>query len=160
MDSDTIIVVDREDNQIGVKKRGDITDDDIYRVSALWLENTKGQVLLAQRAFTKKNHPGMWGPAVAGTVEEGETYHSNIKKEMDEEIGLYGVEVKPLAKIYYDYSGKLFCQWYLAVVDWEIEEFTMEEGAVEAIKWIDKEELKYLLKTNPQDYLQSIEPLL
>ncbi len=30
----------------------------------------------------------MWGSAVAGTVEKGEDYESNIYKETEEEIGL------------------------------------------------------------------------
>ena len=34
--------------------------------------------------------PEVWGPAVSGTNEEGETYDSNIIKEAQEEIGLTG----------------------------------------------------------------------
>jgi isopentenyldiphosphate isomerase len=83
-----IIIVNEKDEIIGFKERSKVKTDDIYRVSALWAENAKGDILMAQRAFSKMNSPGKWGPAVAGTVEEGETYDSNITKEAEEEIGL------------------------------------------------------------------------
>lgn len=90
--TDKIVVVNENDEVVGAKKRGTIATDDIYRVSALWITNSNGDVLLAQRALTKKNDPGKWGPAVAGTVEEGETYLGNITKETEEEIGLKDVQ--------------------------------------------------------------------
>ena len=86
-----IPVVNQQDEIIGYKEKSLITTDDIYRVSALWITDTTGRILLAKRAFTKSRHPGLWGPAVAGTVEEGETYESNIIKEAEEEIGLKNI---------------------------------------------------------------------
>ena len=58
-----IPVVDANDIQIGLKEREDITSGDIYRVSALWLTNSNGDVLLTQRSYTKKNSPGAWSAA-------------------------------------------------------------------------------------------------
>lgn len=55
-----IPIVDQNDEIIGYKDRADISSDDIYRVSALWVENSKGEFLLAQRGFMKKNGPGRW----------------------------------------------------------------------------------------------------
>ena len=63
MEKPDIIIVDENDNIIGHKKRGTLDKKDIYRVSALWIQNPKGDILLAQRKFTKKHHPGRWGPA-------------------------------------------------------------------------------------------------
>ena len=77
------------------KNWGDLHPESIYRVSSLWITNSKGEVLLARRAFNKKHDPGKWGPAVSGTVEEGETYESNIIKETEEELGIKSL--KPIA---------------------------------------------------------------
>lgn len=82
------IIVNEQDEEIGVKHRHDITSDDIYRVSALWIENSHGDVLMSQRGFMKRNNPGKWSAAVAGTIDEGESYSENIYKEAEEEIGL------------------------------------------------------------------------
>jgi len=71
-----IHIVDENDRLIGVKNRAAIGyAKDIYRVSALWLTNPDGYVLLAKRANQKDKEPGVWGPAVSGTVEENEDYY-------------------------------------------------------------------------------------
>ena len=84
-----IVVVDGEDNVIEHKSREAVDREGlIYRVSALWIKNSSGESLLARRARTKTHSPGMWGPAAAGTVEEGESYEKNIIKEAEEELGV------------------------------------------------------------------------
>ncbi len=87
-----IPIVNEQDEIIGYKDRKDRNLVDITRVSALWITNEDGEILLAQRGLNKTHSPGLWGPAVAGTVEEGETYESNIIKEAEEEIGLVARE--------------------------------------------------------------------
>ena len=82
-----VIIVDENDNPIGLKYREDIDySKDTYRCTGIWITNSNDEVLIAQRKFTKDKDPGKWGPAVAGTIEEGETYESNAYKEMKEEI--------------------------------------------------------------------------
>ena len=49
-----VIIVDEKDNIISYKERKSISQKDIYRVSALWIMNSKGDSLLAQRSFNKK----------------------------------------------------------------------------------------------------------
>src|SRR3989338_4963070 len=83
-----IPIVDENDEIIEYKDEKDRKPEDICRVAGLWVTAPNGDILLAQRAFVKKRSPGVWGPAVAGTVEEGETYEQNIIKEAEEEIGL------------------------------------------------------------------------
>lgn len=85
--SSQIIVVDKDDKIITYKKRGTLLSKDIYRVSALWITNKKGEVLLAKRAMDKKLYPGCWGPAVAGTVEKGETYKIIFTKKQRKSWG-------------------------------------------------------------------------
>ena len=48
-----IIIVDEKDNVIGSKPRSQIVDSDIYRVSALFVYNIEGEILLGKRAATK-----------------------------------------------------------------------------------------------------------
>ncbi|MDP3837246.1 MAG: NUDIX domain-containing protein [bacterium] len=113
-------IVNSDDEIIGYKIRAAVSEDDIYRVSALWIINSQGDILLAKRHHTKLNNPNMWGPAVAGTVEEGETYESNITKETEEEIGLKNI--KPTLGPKIEITGKhhYFTQWFTAKVDIDI----------------------------------------
>lgn len=149
MSKTKIIIVDEDDVVIGLKKRENIKPDDIYRVSALWVQNSKGDILLAQRSFDKNNDPGKWGPAVAGTIEEGETYESNIIKEAEEEIGLKGCRFEKSFKKKNFGKHRHFTQWFFAVVDKKIEDFTVQKEEVENIKWFAKDELMQELDSAP-----------
>lgn len=129
----------------------------IYRVSALWLTNSKGDVLLAQRHPDMSNAGGLWGPAAAGTVEAGEGYHDNIVKEAAEEIGLKGVDftLGPKTFIGKDEPGRTyFCQWFYATCDWPVEKFELEPEEVAAVRWISPAELKSEIKKHSERYLR------
>lgn len=152
------IIVDKNDNPIGAKERNLIEESDIYRVSALWIVNSKNQVLLAKRNIHKKNDPGKWGPAVTGTVEEGETYRENIIKETKKELGI-NLEKNLLKKIHkIRIFGKhnLFCQWYLFHIDMGIDDFVLQEGEVDEIAWVDKDILEKDLTNYPEKYTSSL----
>jgi len=155
-----MIIVDDDDNIIGHKQRGKITPTDIYRVSALWIQNSEGDILLAKRAYTKRHHPGKWGPAVAGTNDMGETYRSNIIKEAEEEIGLTGHNFKKFHKVRFKGKHNFFCQWYFAIIDKKLSEFKLQEEEVAEIRWFKKDELIADLKNNPDELLYSIKDFI
>jgi len=151
-------VVDKNDNIIGIKDRSEIDfNKDIYRVSALWLTNSKGEVLIAQRKLTKDRDPGLWGPAVAGTIEKGETYESNIYKEAEEEIGLTGVKFKTGPKLFVSPKDaptprSFFGQWFFGECDLAADKFILQEEEVEAVKWIKPKDLKQDIQQHPEIY--------
>lgn len=147
-------LVDASDQPIGAEEYSDVDFSKVvYRVTGLWIRNSKGQALLAQRSLEDDNDAGRWGPAVAGTVAEGETYDDNIYKEAVEEIGLEGVQFTKGPKVYYETSRQYFCQWYFALVDRPADEFTRAPEEVNDLAWIDESQLKQELLTNPEKYL-------
>lgn len=154
-DHNILTIVDAHDNPIGTKRRGEITPEDTYRVSALWLTNSRGDVLLAQRKWNKKNDPGKWGPAVAGTVEAHETYGQNIIKEAAEEIGLTGVDFTLGPKTFSSAPYKFFCQWYFAKVDQPAGDFKIEADDLEAVAWFPRQKLLDQLSHNPEIFLST-----
>lgn len=151
-----IAVVDAEDNIIAYKDRTALGDDDIYRVSALWITNSKGDILLARRHRNKAHHPGKWGPAVAGTVEEGETYEENILKEAEEELGLTNelLTLGPKAVTKGQYHH--FTQWFFLQIDRDASSFILQEDEVEEVRWMALELLNQDLLDHPEDYLPSL----
>lgn len=149
-------IVNEQDEIIGYKDKKDRDPKEITRVAALWVTDKKGNILLAQRVFTKKNDPGKWGPAVAGTVEKGETYEQNIIKEAEEEIGLRDFTPILGPKNRRSTSHEYFGQWFTAVVDHEYP-FVKQDEEVESIKWFSKDELKKLLQENPEMFLSGFD---
>lgn len=151
-----IVIVNEKDEIIGHKDRNSLKQNDIYRVSALWITNSKDEYLLSRRAYTKSHHPGKWGPAVAGTVDEGETYLDNIIKEAEEELGLSGIDFKEGPKTRTTGEYNHFTQWYISEIDKEISDFQIKKDEVAEIKWFSKEELLEGLKTKRDDFIPSL----
>lgn len=150
-------IVDRNDRVIGSKRLDEIKDTDIYRVAGLWVTNTTGQILLAQRQLGKRNDPGKWGPAVAGTVEPNETYESNIYKEAEEEIGLSGYKFTLGPKVINNASRTFFVQWFTCIVDWPLEKFKIQKEEVEKLEWIDRQTLIDLLTNDSSRFIAGSE---
>lgn len=150
-----IPIVNEQDEIIGYKDRKDRNTIDITRITGLWLWNEKGEVLLAQRAFSKSINPGLWGPAVAGTVEEGETYESNIIKEAEEEIELYGLKPVLGPKLRRTTKHAYFVQWFTATINSDYP-LVKQDSEVESIKWFSKEELMKALDETPEIFLGSL----
>ncbi len=151
-----IIIVDKKDKIIGHKERENLNTEDIYRVSALWVTNSKGEILLARRALSKSHSPGKWGPAAAGTVEGGETYYSNIVKEAREELGLENIKPKTGPKIRVAKKYNYFCQWFLLEIDKLLDEFKIQKSEVEELKWIPQKELLDEIENDPENFMEAI----
>ena len=160
MSSQRIIIVIDNDEIIAYRDRAKPEQGDIYRVTGLWVTNSKGDILMAQRAFSKSHDPGKWGPAAAGTVDEGETYDDNVVKEAEEEIGLVGIKPAkgPKRRVsgQYDY----FVQWYTLSVDKAAEDFVIRKEEVEQVRWFTRPELERAIAEHPDQYLPNLHWIL
>lgn len=150
-------VVDENDNIIWYKAKKDINPvNEYYRVSVLRLTNSQWDILIAQRAFSKSHNPGQRWPAVAGTVEKGESYEENIIKEIEEELGVSDIYCTKWPKYKIEKERHYFWQRFFATVDKDISEFTIQKDEVETIKWISPEELKKDIELHPENYLKTM----
>lgn len=154
-----IPIVDRQDVVIGHKERADLTPQDICRVTGLWILNEKGEILCARRAYTKKFDAGRLGNSAAGTVEEGETYESNIIKEAKEELGIDIVAPHTGKKEYIQAQHKFFVQWFWLVIPSETK-FVIEEDEVVEVKWLSRDALLEEYQQNPHEFLEIMEHAL
>ena len=150
-----IIIVNEEDEPIGVKERSLITSGDIYRVSALWIENNQGDCLLTRRAYTKIHEPGKWHPAVSGTVAEGETYEANVKKEAWEEIGLTDFAPTLGPKRRYSGENNFFAQWFTVKMNLPLNRFKFDLVEVAEARWFPRVELSCLVRERPDEFVKS-----
>ncbi len=155
--SSQIIIVDENDQQIGLKERSQLNHpQDIYRVAALWLTNSRGEILLAQRKLTKDKDPGKWGPAAAGTIDDGETYESNIYKEAAEEIGLTSVNFTKGPKLEVTGIRHYFTQWYFATADIATKDLVLQDDEVEQVAWVAPGVLLRDITEHPDQYVQGL----
>ncbi len=157
-----VVIVNNKDQPIDLKSYGDLVYEDIYRVSALWLSDTKtGDYLMTQRKWTKHNDPGKWMAAASGTIEEGETYDVNIVHEIEEEIGLKNLDLTKGSKEFIDEGKhKFFVQWYFAEVDKDKVSIKIQEDEVEQYAWVPKQRLIEEIGADPDKFVPTIEDSL
>lgn len=147
-------IVNEQDEVIGIKSKEACGPDDITRVSGLFVYNAQREILLSQRALSKRYDPGKWSEAVCGTVEDGETYESNILKEVAEEIGL---TLKPndIREVYhglFEVSHRLFFTMYVAEVNQPLESFRLQADEVAELRWVTFDEFKQWVIDRPDDF--------
>lgn len=150
------VVVNEQDEVLGYVDRTERKDGQITRVSALWLFNEKGETLIAQRALDKVYDPGKWSLSVAGTVEEGETYVTNILKETEEELGvrIQETDLIPLARRLVRTMHSYFCQVFYARIPSHTS-ITPQEGEVVGIRWVSKQKLRAWFTRSPEEFVES-----
>jgi isopentenyldiphosphate isomerase len=149
-----ISIVDEDDKVIGIKERGTLASEDIYRVAVLWIVNEAGDFLLAQQASGKK-YPGRWVASVGGTVEADETYETNVVKEAGEELGLAisqaDLKEGPKERIRTDRSNH-FSQSYFYLTDRSADGFVIDKSETQQLRWFPRAELKRIVSESPDTF--------
>jgi len=150
-----VILVDAHDEQVGTAEKLDAHRKGIlHRAFSILIFNSKGEMMLQQRAKTKYHCGGLWSNACCGHPRPGETVEKAAKRRLMEEMSF----VCELSKIFeYVYRVKLdkgmneheFLHVYKGVFDG-----VPKLNPVEADdwKWMDVNELKKDVNLNPKNY--------
>ncbi|WP_407556697.1 NUDIX hydrolase [Winogradskyella sp. 4-2091] len=120
----------------------------------LWLYTSNGKILLQQRSHKKAIFPLLWDVSVAGHIDAGESFTEAAVRETKEEIGL-DLETKDLKHIgvfLHESSyaeGKIqdneFHQVFIAKLQTDLNQLTIQEEEVEAVKLVTFKAFKSLL---------------
>ena len=151
-----IPIVDENDNIISYKEREETTREDIRRIVSLNVFNEKGEVLIAKRHKDKKIDPDVWGPSVAGTVDEGYDYDSTVIKEAEEEIGLTNISPIFLNRFFYENkNARRWCSRYYVVINSKETELKKQDEKVSELKWITLPDLEKFSNDHPEEFILS-----
>ncbi|MBK7394551.1 MAG: isopentenyl-diphosphate Delta-isomerase [Chloracidobacterium sp.] len=92
---DMIVYVDEANNAIGTAPKLAAHDGDTkrHRAFSIFLFNGKGELLLQQRALTKKTWPGVWSNSCCGHVMLHGTVVNAAKRRLKYELGITGVKL-------------------------------------------------------------------
>lgn len=151
-----IPIVNEQDEVIAYKEREETNREDIRRIVSLVVFNQNKEVLIAKRHKDKLIDPNVWGPSVAGTVDEGFDYDETVVKEAEEEIGLTNVAPIFLSKIYYENEkSRRWCSRYYLVINSDNVELKKQDSEVSELKWISLENLEKWFDKNPEEFILS-----
>lgn len=132
--------VDRAGNVIRVISRKEMrTTVARHRAVFIAVLSSSGQLLVHQRALTKDIWPGWWDVAVGGVMAPGEDAETAAQRELQEELGISGVTLTPLATGGYEDSNvRLLSAAFLCYHDGP---FTFADGEVIDSAWVPREEI-------------------
>ncbi len=124
-----------------------------HRVSHVWLQNDKGQLLCQQRSFEKELLPGFWECFFGGHIRPNETYEDAAIRESREELGInITAEDLRLWKVYKFSDGKGYNNEFMGVfvVRWngDTKDLTFDDGEVARAAWKDMPIIKQAIVEN------------
>ncbi len=149
-----IDVVNEKDEIIEIKDKDAVhRDGNWHRASRIWAMNSKGEILIHQRAKKKKLCPGLWDTTLGGHVLSGETYEDAAKRELKEELGIKNFKLFEIGK----WKGnpnesspfeKLIVNIFLAKFDDKIEHLEFDKNEISQLRFIKLFELEKIYKNN------------
>ncbi len=152
-----VVLVDEQNQETGIAEKDTVhtKNTPLHRAFSLFLFNSKNELLLTQRAYTKKAFPGVWTNTVCGHPRLGETEVDASKRRLKDELGIEVEEVQLVGPYRYrftDTNGVVeneFCPVHIAFSDQEPYPHPKE---VAAWKWLPWSKFLDDIKTHPEVY--------
>lgn len=126
-----------------------------HKAVAMFIINSKGQVLLQKRSANKKMWPNMWDITAGGHVLAGEFGFQSIIREAEEELGIdlnknditfVGSSIS--TNVQGDIVNNHFNEFYIVNKDIDETTLKLQEEEVSEVKWVDKNEIIERIKDN------------
>jgi isopentenyl-diphosphate delta-isomerase type 1 len=138
---DFIVLVDDAGTPIGTapKLEAHNSDTKLHLAFSVFLFNRRGELLLQQRATTKKAWPGTWSNSCCGHVRVGESTNAAAKRRLAYELGLERIELTitlPDFRYRAEKDGVVeneICPVLIGMTDVEP---TANPSEVAAVKWV------------------------
>jgi len=87
MIEDKVILVDNNDNQIGLMPKLEAHEKGVlHRAFSVFIFNNHGELMLQRRALTKYHSPGLWTNTCCSHQRNGESNIGAGKRRLQEEI--------------------------------------------------------------------------
>lgn len=153
-------IYDKDKNKTGkiIERETAVTlnEDEFVNSVQCWIINADNKILLTKRRINKKNG-GTWEPTV-GLVQSGETSLQGIKRELQEEIGLFldDNELK-LISTKLDKSEKynFIRDTYIVKKDIDLKNISFNDGEVIDVKYVTIDEFEEMINNHEiLDYLK------
>ncbi|MBW1847259.1 MAG: isopentenyl-diphosphate Delta-isomerase [Deltaproteobacteria bacterium] len=100
-----VILVDKDDNSIGSEEKMKAhAEGKLHRAFSVFIYNSKGEMLLQQRAFDKYHSGGLWTNACCSHPRLGESIKQAAHRRLKEEMGF---DCKLSEKFHFIYKAEL-----------------------------------------------------
>jgi len=142
-----VTIVDLENKVVGVRSRREMRAENLpYRASFVVVRSPDGKVFVQKRVAWKETFPGYYDPCPGGVVGE-ETYEENAVNELEEEMGIRGVELKAHFDFWFEDEGnRIWGRCFSCTYGGEV---TLQESEVESGEWMEPRDVVALMERGP-----------
>jgi len=155
MNEEYVILVDEEDNQIGVMEKMEAHEKALlHRAFSVFVLNRKGEIMLQQRAFDKYHCGGLWTNTCCSHQRDGEATVEAAKRRLFEEMGFVTELKEKFSFIYkapFDNGLTEHELDHVLIGEYEgVPRLNAEEAA--SWKWMGIEEIKSQIEQSPEKF--------
>lgn len=150
-----VILVDENDNELGqMEKMQAHLSGDLHRALSVFIFNSKGELLLQQRAHSKYHSPGLWTNTCCSHPRPGEDIHHAAERRLVEEMGMLCQIHKAFSFLYYtDFdNGLIEHELDHVFIGYSDDTPSINPEEVERWRYISKNDLFEEMDTNPEQY--------
>jgi len=150
-----VVLVNEKDEQLGLmEKQQAHVAGLLHRAFSVFVFNSKGELLLQQRAEEKYHSPLLWTNTCCSHPRENETYEQAAHRRLMEEMG-FDCELEE--KFHFIYKAKLGENLFEHELDYVFTgfyegEIKINNEEVQNFKWISMDELMSDINSNPEKY--------
>lgn len=149
-----IILVNKKDEQIGLGEKLKVhRQGKLHRSFSILIFNSKGELLLQQRAKSKYHSPGLWSNTCCSHPRPNEELKTSVKRRLKEEMGIESDLKEFSSFIYKAKIGNLieneFDHVFVGRFDGKPKPNKKE---VKDFRWMNPKELKRDVKEHPRKY--------
>ena len=155
MVEEQVILVDKNDNQIGLMPKMEAHEKALlHRAFSVFTFNDKGELLLQQRAADKYHSPLLWTNTCCSHQRNGETNLEAGKRRLQEEMG-FTCELEEVFSFIYKApfdNGLTEHELDHVMVGKYNENPNINKEEVESFKWMTLEAVRIDMENNPEIY--------
>ena len=155
MKEDKVILVDVNDNQIGLMPKLEAHEKGVlHRAFSVFIFNNNGELMLQKRALTKYHSPGLWTNTCCSHQREGESNIYSAKRRLSEEMGFVTELQEKTSFIYkarFDNGLTEHELDHIIVGNYNLSPI-INSFEVDSWKWMSMENIKNNIKDQPYNY--------
>ena len=157
MKEEQVILVNEKDEQIGLMPKMEAHEKAVlHRAFSVFIFNSNNQLMLQQRAASKYHSPLLWANTCCSHQRNGESNLEAGKRRLQEEMGFVCELEEKISFIYkapFD-NGLTEHELDHIMVGFYNQNPVINKEEVEAYKWMDVEDIKNDIISNPKIYTE------
>jgi isopentenyl-diphosphate Delta-isomerase len=157
MPEELVVLVDKNDNQIGLMPKMEAHEKGVlHRAFSVFVFNHQGEMLLHRRALHKYHSGGLWTNTCCSHPRDGETLEEAAKRRLMEEMGMTCEVKKVMSFIYKSELDKGLTEHEFDHVFVGYSNMTpqINREEVEEYKYMHPKKVKEDIISNPEKYTE------